>query len=354
MQLSAMLDLVIGLAFMYFLLSMIASYAQELIAGFLNWRGTYLSKGLDVILDNNPDATFGFYGIRDWLTAHLTPYKGQTVGDRFRAQVAAGKATANPISQQVLDVQKHPLMTSNPATVPSYISAKNFSLAMLGVLQNGSQAPLFAQAEATVAALPAGDLTTTLSLFVQTAGGDVDKFRTSLESWFDDAMDRVSGIYKRLAQYVMFVLGLSLAAALNVDTTHVVKVLWESPSLRSTIVGQATQAATTAIAAPNDPSIVGFQDMIRKFEDQQFPVGWSNWRNMGASGTTDAAKQRAVSTLPAYIASASLGWLLTAFAVSLGGPFWFGLLQHIVNLRSAGIKPQRADRVGAPAPADES
>ena len=31
-----------------------------------------------------------------------------------------------------------------------------------------------------------------------------------------------------------------------------------------------------------------------------------------------------------------IGWLITAFAVSLGAPFWFGLLNKLVALRSSG------------------
>jgi hypothetical protein len=34
-----------------------------------------------------------------------------------------------------------------------------------------------------------------------------------------------------------------------------------------------------------------------------------------------------------------LGWPITALAVSLGGPFWFQLLQRIVDLRGAGARP---------------
>jgi hypothetical protein len=37
------------------------------------------------------------------------------------------------------------------------------------------------------------------------------------------------------------------------------------------------------------------------------------------------------------------GWVLTAFAVSPGAPFWFDLLGKVSNLRGAGIKPERAD-----------
>ncbi len=53
------------------------------------------------------------------------------------------------------------------------------------------------------------------------------------------------------------------------------------------------------------------------------------------------------------------GWLLMAIAVSLGAPFWFDLLNKLVNLRMAGVKPERAppvqssggsEVVAAPAP----
>jgi len=33
------------------------------------------------------------------------------------------------------------------------------------------------------------------------------------------------------------------------------------------------------------------------------------------------------------------GLLVTAFALSFGAPFWFDLLNRLVNLRAAGKKP---------------
>jgi hypothetical protein len=35
-----------------------------------------------------------------------------------------------------------------------------------------------------------------------------------------------------------------------------------------------------------------------------------------------------------------IGLLLTTFAVSLGAPFWFDLLNRFVNIRSAGKAPE--------------
>ena len=34
-----------------------------------------------------------------------------------------------------------------------------------------------------------------------------------------------------------------------------------------------------------------------------------------------------------------LGWLLTAFAITLGAPFWFDMLKRVINIRGSGTKP---------------
>ena len=39
-----------------------------------------------------------------------------------------------------------------------------------------------------------------------------------------------------------------------------------------------------------------------------------------------------------------LGLLITAFAVSLGAPFWFDTLNKFMNIRSAGSSPVEAPR----------
>jgi hypothetical protein len=42
-----------------------------------------------------------------------------------------------------------------------------------------------------------------------------------------------------------------------------------------------------------------------------------------------------------------IGWLLTGVAISFGAPFWFDLLGQLINIRSAGPKPPRADAQAA-------
>ena len=149
MTLSGILDTAIGIVFIYFLLSVIASGIQEVFAGIFAWRGTYLTRGVDVILDNDSSAVFSWAGVSEWLLAHFTNKTLPTAADRLRMTVASQDGQATPEQatlQRVLSVYSHPLMRGTPSAVPSYIPARNFSLALLETLHDGSKAPLFSQA----------------------------------------------------------------------------------------------------------------------------------------------------------------------------------------------------------------
>jgi hypothetical protein len=349
MNLAVIVDIVIGLALVYSAMGGIASSIQEFIASIFAWRGTYLTKGIDVIVDNSADAKFAWNGFSDWFQAHFTSSPGVTAAEKWAAAVAAGKIDPKDPAQatlkRVLDVVTHPLLRGTPSNLPSYVPARNFGSALLDVLRDGSDAPVFGQFQAEVAKLPDGDLKTVLLTFLHEAKGDVDQFRARVEKWFDDAMDRVTGVYRRLTQYVMLILGLALAVGLNVDTIHVVNMLWQSPDSAYTLASSANQAVDHAPAMPVQPSAQtgvqagGAGDVtaqvgtvmteIRSLQADNLPIGWS-------------AKQRGP-----FGPFTILGWLITALAISLGGPFWFDLLQKIGNFRVAGPPPADASSSAA-------
>jgi hypothetical protein len=363
MPISTILDVAIALVFVYFLLALIASGLQELIAGFFAWRGTYLSKAIDVILDNSPSASFRWVNFGDFWKAHFTSGAGQTALDRLNAEVeknpSGAMTPAQKVLAKVLDVHTHPLMRSTPSTLPSYVPARNFAMVMLDVLRDGSQSPLIEQVENTISALPDGDLKRTLLLFLTNAGGDIDRFREHVETWFDDAMARLSGIYTRLSQYVLLILGLIIAPVLNVDSIHLTRVLYESPPIRAAAVASATANTLTPPAtaptppsataptargtattpdgdqkggkakAPQDeqPNIKAAWTQVQDLEKDELPFGWDFSHGFWANFK--------LSTVP--------GWLITAAAIAFGAPFWFSLLQSLINIRNAGPAPKRAD-----------
>lgn len=79
---------------------------------------------------------------------------------------------------------------------------------------------------------------TLLALF-NDAGNDIEKFKQNIEVWFNNAMDRVGGWYKRRAQTVTGVIGLIVVVVMNVDALLIVRYLDANPGVRDSLVTQA-------------------------------------------------------------------------------------------------------------------
>lgn len=97
--------------------------------------------------------------------------------------------------------------------------------------------------------LPGQDLAKSLQTLWDEAGQDPEKFKEHLETWFNAAMDRVSGRYKRETQWVNLVLAVVLTLAINVDTILLVNTLAKNSALRDSLVAQATKFAQEAPSA---------------------------------------------------------------------------------------------------------
>src|SRR5215831_11562019 len=68
---------------------------------------------------------------------------------------------------------------------------------------------------------------------VDAAGDDVSKARENIEGWYDSAMDRVSGWYKRRVQWIILGLGLGIAIVVNADTITISNSLSRDVSMRN-------------------------------------------------------------------------------------------------------------------------
>jgi hypothetical protein len=170
-----------------------------------------------------------------------------------------------------------------------------------------------------------------LMSMITMAGNDAVKLQKSVEDWFNSGMDRVSGHYKFNTQRVLLIIGLVIAIAMNADTIHIIRQLSNDSTLRQTLVASATAAKAptpptgqpAADAAAFQQQITSATNAFAHVESIGLPLGWS---------AEDEPKQ--TSEYPSMI----LGWLLTAFAISLGAPFWFDTLNKIMVIRST-IKP---------------
>jgi hypothetical protein len=135
-------------------------------------------------------------------------------------------------------------------------------------------------------------------------------------------------------QWILLVLGLIVAIAVNADTLQLTHSLSTDASLRQGLVAAAQARATTPLPAGTDPAQTIKAD-IDSLGTLGLPIGWYNWKNdpsgLGHSG---------IGWLGSVINAHLFGWFITAIATTLGAPFWFDLLGKFITVRSS-IKPKQ-------------
>jgi hypothetical protein len=214
----------------------------------------------------------------------------------------------------------------------------------------------------------------------------IAKARQNVEQWFNETMDRLSGVYKRRAQIVSFLVGISLALIVNIDSVTITEALWREPTLRQAIIKQAELEVAQAGEASQvlgEASSNSVADLQEKLKDLSLPLGWTlipkenyavslcKWIPTADRLDEDrfGIKLPAISSIedvklyfsnsakflcysPTVNSNATsgfkwlLGILITGGAASQGAPFWFEILGKLVNVRSVGGKPEDRAKKG--------
>jgi len=150
--------------------------------------------------------------------------------------------------------------------------------------------------------------------------------RANLEQWFNDAMDRVSGWYKRKTQIIIAILAALMCVVFNIDTLAVADHLYRAPADRAALLALTDDIVKSSATsgAPTDARMTEVLDITDKASVAQ--IGWPSGVNI-------------MQLPPGAMMSKVLGWVLSVIAALFGAPFWFDLLRNTLNLRSAGQKP---------------
>lgn len=322
---SPALDTAIGLILVYLLLSLMCSAANEIIESWLRDRSADLERGIRQLLADD-----GGTGLARRLYEH-------------------------PLVFSLFEGAYDPANTRN---LPSYIPSSNFALALMDIVLpptpddgSGAAGALATGRPTSVASLRAAvakmqdndQVKHALLTLIDAAGDNAVTVRANIEGWFNSAMDRVSGWYKRRKQKIILVIGLLVSVLVNVSTITVAKTLWTNQAMRESITAVAEDyinaenqraQANQATGAAEDPK-ARLSRSLNELQGFGLPIGWGiplDWpaRNGGA-GT--------IARFAARLLFESLGgWLLTACAISLGAPFWFDLLNKFTVVRST-VKP---------------
>jgi hypothetical protein len=163
----------------------------------------------------------------------------------------------------------------------------------------------------------------------------VEKLRGNLENWFNDAMDRFAGWYKRWTRQISFAVAIIVVGIANADTIMLANRLARDGALRAGIVA-AADGATQKMSG--DPSIVqkARQQLLEESEKLNLPLGWIDPK---VNEIADPFEFERIPSKAGGWALKVFGLLLSALAVSLGAPFWFDTLSKFMNVRGAGKVP---------------
>jgi hypothetical protein len=308
---SEILEVAIGLVFFYLLLSLICTMLTELISRALALRSTNLEEGVKNLL-NDPGGT----ALAKELYNHPLVASLAKRGDSRRWLFFRYKSK------------------------PSYIPARNFALALFDLIapSNSMERKTIKEVRAKVVQLPTANEDVRRQLLTLIgAEYTFDEALKSVETWFNDAMDRVSGWYKRKAELITLALGLFISILLNADTLMLANVLAINPTLRASVVAAAERRVERPIPAESDTPLTQASELQAELKQLNLPIGWLRQ-------SENQEEPQEVPDNPTTWFYKIVGLLFTSIAVSLGAPFWFDLLERFVNLRGAGRKPERADQ----------
>lgn len=268
---STIIEVGIGLVFVYFLLSVICSNVNNAVAGILGWRSKNLEQAIRTLLGD--------------------PNLAENVWQHPLVRGIVGKSGKNP----------------------THIPANTFALTLFDALVPASGNPTaLTSVRQTVMNLPENSARQALLTMIDAANGNIMDARTHVEHWFDAAMDRVSATYKQQMLILSLIVAIIVTGVLGVDTIAIANTLYREPAVRAAVT---SAAQTNQIAAQQQQNVkANVQDTVQALAQISIPIGWGDPPRDGTGWF-----QKIV------------GVLLTALAASLGSPFWYDLLRNLTS-----------------------
>lgn len=315
---SALLDVIIGIVFVFLLTSLVCSQIADKVSEWLRWRAKGLEEGLRKYVIGDYDLLAGLYA--NPLINSLTP--------------------AEPWMTKMLS--KIPLLgrpISHRKEKPVNIPAKTFSLALFDIfIPNAMGETSVSQLRASVATLPPDSpMRAPLLAVISTAENNIATVRANIENWYDTTMQKTTVLYQGHMWRFSFALGIIISLILNVDTVSIGKNLWNDAALRSMLVAEANKYAQ---GTPEK------EKALDQLNSLGLPIGWQvTVTNPGADPITRLLSLRfapsdwlakpnqpAIQMNGGALFFKAFGWLISAFAVAQGAPFWFDFLRKLTSI----------------------
>lgn len=336
------LDLIAGMIFIYFLLSLVNNSLVELIFSLTRTRANLLQK---------------------WIVLTFTNGEYKNSAIRIFSKLPHTEFTQNLVN--------HPLLNglSSIGKSTAYMDSKKFASALLQIISDNI--PLVSSGNMPLSNIQAAiygntylpetikqtllyfTSKTEIELAINEKLNVLEHIENQIANWFDDSMQRISGQLKKWSQLITFLVACCTAIVFNVDSISIAKYLYNNPEANKQLAMVAYKEANdsayyksfeqlsisiqdTTMEANDSMALAHIKENVQKTKANMdsvvstlslsIPIGW-NANEKKVFANCDAATLTKIG-----------GFLVTIFAICLGAPFWFDVLGKIANLRSS-LKP---------------
>ena len=296
-MLSEILSIVIGVFFIYLLLSLICSTFVEWLSKIFSLKGEVLKNWIERLL-RKKDLAAAIY--KHPLIAVLTP-EG---------------------------------LWRKPSGIPPNL----FAMALTETLTGKDKAKTITSTtglrEAIAASDCPDDTKQALDAVLRRADEEMESAYKAIGNWFEGPMNLVTAAYKNMTARLVFFIALGVTLLLNLDTVLISRTLWQHCDLRAAVEAEAAaftqQREAFEETEEADPG-KALAVTVKELSSLSIPLGWSR----------DPYDPRALPQGRRAWLLKVFGLSVTIMATSLGAPFWFDMLRRLIGLRQGSQAASR-------------
>ena len=287
MTFSQVLEVAIGLMFIYYVLGSLVSLMTQLINEAFETRGKSLERHLMKIVGNNQVGDF----VKIPQLDALRPIRYKNIFSFLTAKTEPKKLEKVPVSTLVDAYFDFAGLTAN--TEISTDGLKNVLMA-----------------------LPPSEGKTAIIKWVDQGVTNIEDLRKRTTAYFSGLMSQAAATFKSNARSFVIVLSILLTLLLGTDSIQLIQRLWTNASLRALTVAKAEMIVQTegVDASPDD--------LLKQLDELDIiRIGW--WTTELPASDSSAGQWLS------FILLKILGLGLTVVAVSQGSSFWYDLLKRV-------------------------
>jgi hypothetical protein len=311
MDVSAILDVVIGVVFVFLVFSLIVSGIGEAISKALAWRSRHLWRALTRLIDGkSPSALRDQRPMKDLRSTAPTPAtSASTIASEARLTESL---YAHPLIRQLEG--RNVTERSRLAAIPK----ADFARALIDIVAPNDADPSTVDRVRQEVKSWGEDIPMRAPLLALAAEaeGQISRLQDGLGEWFDARMDLLTAAYRRHVKWLLLGVAIIVTLVFNVDSIRAARTFYEDEALRTAVAERAIGLTTRCENMSESELSTCIREGAEKANASlTLPVGWSE------GGGVDGWHV--------------LGWLIAVIALSQGGPFWFDVLRKVSGLKGS-------------------